>query len=244
MPATANPFDLPARLERLTTPAAVCAELLRVTEPLGFPVYAIGGMPHPAQPYPTEFFFHNWPAAWGEAYFARRFGERDPTLRALSLTGRPFSIADLRAGKMGFTVSTSEMEMLEFATGLGLTQGFLVPVFRAHGYRGMACLAGPGPDPDPRRRALLQFVLEHSHDRLRKLGAAQAPAQGGPALSAREIEVLSLARHGMGDAGIAEAIRISVRTVRFHFENARHKLGARSRAEAIALAVSQHLLPE
>ena len=59
----------------------------------------------------------------------------------------------------------------------------------------------------------------------------------GPALA------LALARNGLTDAAIASEAGITIRTVRFHFDNIRRKLNARTRAGAVAEAVARHLLP-
>ncbi|MCB1388635.1 MAG: autoinducer binding domain-containing protein [Rhodobacteraceae bacterium] len=236
-------FDFAESVNQMSTPGAVCAELLSHTEPHGFFIYAIGAVPHPETPYPTRFMVSNWPQSWHAAYYERQFGDRDPTLRAMKGHGRPFSITDLRRGKCGFLPTSGELEMLDFAASIGSPEGFLVPIFRANGYAGFSCLSGGGPDPSPAVRARLQFLLEHAHDRLRTLAAYHDAGGAGPPLTRREIEVLSLSRRGLGDAEIARVSGISVRTVRFHFENARHKLAAHSRTEAIAIAVGRHLLP-
>lgn len=236
-------FEFPEALGRAQTVAAVCAELMARVEPCGFTIYALGALPHPDVPYPSDFMITNWPPAWIAAYFDRQFGERDPTLRALATTGHAFTIAELRAGRLGFRPDARELEVLDFAGSLGFPEGIVVPVFRAHGHTGIACLTGPGPDPAPPIRARLQFLLEHTYDRLRALGPSQPQPRSGPVLSRREVEVLSLARRGLTDAAIAEAADISVRTVRFHFENARRKLAAHSRSEAVAIAVGRYLLP-
>ena len=164
-------------------------------------------------------------------------------LRAIAALGRPFTTDDIRAGRAGFQPTAEEREVLDFAASIGLPQAFVAPIYRAQGYAGIACLVGSAADPSPNLRARLQFLAEHTHDRLRALSAATAAQGMGGALSPREIEILNLAQHGLHDAAIAEAAGISVRTVRFHFENARRKLAARSRSEAIAVAVARHLLP-
>lgn len=235
-------FQFPERLARAPTVSTVCGELLAHAEPLGFGVYAIGALPPPDSMFPTDFFYTNWPQAWRDAYYERDFGRRDPTMRALACMARPFSIGDIRAGLCGFTPSPEELEVVDFAASIGVPHGYIVPVYRAQGYTGIACLVGSGPDPSPEIRARLQFLAEHTHDRLRSLSIAQAAHAMAAMLSPREIEVLTHARHGLGDAAIAEAAGISIRTVRFHFENARRKLGARSRSEAVAVAVARHLL--
>lgn len=70
--------------------------------------------------------------------------------------------------------------------------------------------------------------------------------QSGPAveLTPREQEVLELLAHGKSNAAIAEALFVSVHTVRNHVANLSTKLGAHSKLEALAIAVRRGLLPE
>ena len=65
------------------------------------------------------------------------------------------------------------------------------------------------------------------------IGARLAPA-GGSALSAREWEVLEKLAGGLTNAQIAEAIRVSENTVKFHLQNIFQKLGVSNRTEAAA----------
>lgn len=236
-----DPFDYPELLDGLQTVSAVCAALLAKVAPFGYRVLAIGAIPHPSLPYPEEFFVQTWPEAWHQTYFTRGFGEHDPTLRALGILPGAFTTGDLRHGAIG-PLSPRETEVLDFAASLGLPNGFLTPVHRANGYRGLACVVGAGPEPDSRLRSLLQHYLLHTHDRLRSLMAGRAAVL--PALSEREVHVMALSRRGLTDSQIAQEAGITARTVRFHFENARHKLGARNRAEALSLAIARHLLPQ
>jgi DNA-binding NarL/FixJ family response regulator len=60
------------------------------------------------------------------------------------------------------------------------------------------------------------------------------------ALTAREREILSLLAEGETDADIAEALFISVRTVRSHLDRIRDKTGRRRRADLTRLAYEQH----
>jgi len=68
-----------------------------------------------------------------------------------------------------------------------------------------------------------------------RLGAVRKTP--GRALSNREHECLALAVHGMTTEDIAIKLEIKSRTVQFHFDSIRTKLGAANRQEAIALAV-------
>jgi DNA-binding NarL/FixJ family response regulator len=61
-------------------------------------------------------------------------------------------------------------------------------------------------------------------------------------LSARELEVLSLAARGMGNAPIARQLYISEGTVKRHLTNTYAKLGVASRADAVNRAVELGLV--
>ena len=67
------------------------------------------------------------------------------------------------------------------------------------------------------------------------------PSQGAP-LSARETQCLALAARGQTTQDIALQLGIAERTVQFHFDGIRSKLGAANRQEAIAKAVATGLI--
>jgi DNA-binding CsgD family transcriptional regulator len=60
--------------------------------------------------------------------------------------------------------------------------------------------------------------------------------------TAREREVLALLATGATDSEIADLLGLSSATVQTHVRNAKTKLGARTRAQAVALAVAQGLI--
>ena len=60
--------------------------------------------------------------------------------------------------------------------------------------------------------------------------------------SKREREVLALLAKGSTDAQIAEILELSPATVQTHVRNAKAKLGARTRAQAVALALVSGLI--
>ena len=61
-------------------------------------------------------------------------------------------------------------------------------------------------------------------------------------LSPREVDILRLVAQGCSDAQIAERLFLSPHTVHRHVANLRRKLGASSRAAAVAIATKQRLL--
>lgn len=82
---------------------------------------------------------------------------------------------------------------------------------------------------------LATFLLNSSRDRY-----------VGPkiTLSSRERQVLSLLAAGERDQDIAEALAISVRTVRSHLDRIRDKTGRRRRSELTRLAIEEGIVSE
>lgn len=61
-------------------------------------------------------------------------------------------------------------------------------------------------------------------------------------LSKRETDILTLLLDGKADVDIAPLLGISAKTVSFHVENAKRKLGACHRVRAVALALRHGLI--
>jgi DNA-binding NarL/FixJ family response regulator len=77
----------------------------------------------------------------------------------------------------------------------------------------------------------------------RLAGVARTKLQPKPAkLNDREIEVLTLVARGKTSAEIARKLRLSKRTVDFHIDNARIKLRAATRTEAVVKAAHDGLI--
>ena len=76
-------------------------------------------------------------------------------------------------------------------------------------------------------------------------GAAASPRVGLRAVrepSAREREILALLADGATDGQIAARLELSPATVQTHVRNAKAKLGARTRAQAVAVALQRGLI--
>jgi PAS domain S-box-containing protein len=72
--------------------------------------------------------------------------------------------------------------------------------------------------------------------------AAAPERQRGRGPSARERQVLGMLASGATDVQIAAQLELSPATVQTHVRNAKAKLGARTRAQAVAMALRQGLI--
>jgi two-component system, NarL family, response regulator LiaR len=66
--------------------------------------------------------------------------------------------------------------------------------------------------------------------------------QLGDDLSDRELEVLTLLAQGLTNRAIADRMVVAVSTVKFHLHSIRTKLGTKTRAETVAVALQHHLI--
>jgi two-component system, NarL family, response regulator DesR len=117
----------------------------------------------------------------------------------------------------------------------------MVTTFGRAGYLRQAMAAGAGGfivKDTPARQ--LADAVRRVHEGLRVVDpglAAQSLAQGDSPLTERETDVLRAARDGGTVADIARELHLSEGTVRNHLSSAIGKTGARTRAEAVRLAV-------
>ena len=66
---------------------------------------------------------------------------------------------------------------------------------------------------------------------------------GGPPLTRREVSVLRLVAHGLGNKEIASELGISTHTVKYHLASLLAKLGVHSRTEAVTIGLRRGLVP-
>jgi len=66
---------------------------------------------------------------------------------------------------------------------------------------------------------------------------------GGRTLTRRELSVLRLVAHGLGNKEIASELGISAHTVKYHLASLLAKLGVHSRTEAVTIGLRRGLVP-
>jgi PAS domain S-box-containing protein len=110
-----------------------------------------------------------------------------------------------------------------------------VDLWRADGGRVTVQFAGH-PELVTGRRLILMVALNTARAG-RRMRDAAAPTGGPEALTAREREVVRLMALGGTGPEIAADLHLSHNTVRTHARNAMGKLGARSRAQLVAMSL-------
>jgi PAS domain S-box-containing protein len=121
----------------------------------------------------------------------------------------------------------------------GLRSALLFPAM--HEGETLAVLAFCGTEPRRLTARLIRTLSTLGRDLGRFLAQRRAEIGFRP-LSARELEVLQLAAHGLSRPMIAEQLIIGPATVKTHFEHIYEKLGVTDRAAAVAEAMRQGLI--
>ena len=130
--------------------------------------------------------------------------------------------------------------MMGLQTEHGLKYGLSFSVRRSGGRVGGGSLASADPAFDPRVNPALHLMALYSFWRAEVL---RDPARMAvPALSSREIEVLTWSAAGKTSGEIAAILRITERTALAHAINAANKLGASNRTHAVARALALGLI--
>lgn len=110
---------------------------------------------------------------------------------------------------------------------------------RAEWHRAAGRLAEEVAERERAQRSCGAAQRARVHARRLRAGSA---APDAPSITPREADVLVLASHGLRSAEIAEALVVSVGTVRTHLENIYSKLGVSAVAVAVATAIRHGLI--
>ncbi|HEY0531384.1 MAG TPA: response regulator transcription factor [Actinoplanes sp.] len=175
--------------------------------------------------------------------------DMEPDLKVVAEVGRGDEVAEAaRAHDVDVALLDVEMPGMDGVAAarelhrvLPQCRVLMVTTFGRAGYLRQAMAAGASGfivKDTPARQ--LADAVRRVHEGLRVVDpalAAQSLAQGDSPLTERETDVLRSARDGGTVADIARDLHLSEGTVRNHLSSAIGKTGARTRAEAVRLAV-------
>lgn len=167
------------------------------------------------------------PPGWEEMYAERGFALCNPLPRATSHRADPFRWSDIPLH------TDAERELLAAAAAFGFPNGLAVPCHGPHGYQAVVSLGFEQLSAvAPAERTAIEVAAAVLHGHMRAcLRTGALPASP---LSVRERDCLSFVAEGKSDGEIAAVLGISATTVATHVQGARRKLGARTRAQAVA----------
>lgn len=214
------------------------AVFLRHAESFGVTRYAYLNTTCPRDPFHVET---NYPTAWVERYLERNYMVVDAVSLEAARSPVPFRWRDALARPQ---YGANSQRVFEEAADFSIRDGFTVPI---HSGAGLSIISLVVEDPalfqpsSAARRHMLHLLAMHFHLACdRALNEEVAPPL--PRLTPREREVLLWTAKGKTGWEIAQILNLAERTVVYHIENARTKLGASSRAQAVVAAMTLGLI--
>ncbi|QBC32699.1 LuxR family transcriptional regulator [Pandoraea sp. XY-2] len=231
---------------------ALDAEFQKLTQSLGYEAlfyaplsprrereaaaFQMGDQRITSQGMPSRHIFTTFPAAWIERYQSVGYAEVDPVLIAANLSPLPILWRT-------FLAQAQPHPIFADARAHGLGSGVSIPIYGATGERAIfsaATAASPEASAEHEARMLGEIYLAavYFHQAIQQLDMQWVASRSTGKLSPREIESLLWAARGKTAWEIGLILRISEHTVTFHLNNAKRKLGAVNRHQAIAAAIS------
>lgn len=239
MGALHDPIDALAQdLEGIHDTSRRREVFLRHADGFGVTRYAYLNTSCPRDPFHVDT---NYPTAWVDRYLAGNYMAIDAVSLEAVRSPVPFRWRDALARPQ---YGDDSRRVFDEAADFAIRDGFTVPIHSGAGLSIVSLVIDDDALFRPagaQRRQMLHLLAMHFHLACdRALNAA--PAQPAPRLTPREREVLLWTAKGKTGWEIAQILNLAERTVVYHIENARTKLGASSRAQAVVAAMTLGLI--
>ena len=210
-------------------PGAIGRRFFQALQPFGATAINARAYPVPTQTTTEHVFARIAPAAFMPVYQEDRFFQDNPLPSAARHTAHPFAWSDIPWTAPGATWVRETMR------DCGCPDGIIIPCHGPHGSLGVVSLAFTDlPAIAPAERRAIELAALYLHNRMDRT----TPTPNDPGLTRRERDCLRFVAEGRTNAQIAAALNLSRATVATHLANARTKLGARTRAQAVAALLS------
>jgi len=189
-------------------------------------------------------FISNYPAAWATHYLQEKYQSIDPVIACAGRSDEPFTW-----GKRFHLSATTaeESRFFDEAAAFGICSGLTIPIHDKHGTTAALTFAANEKCPalikfaDRYTRAF-QLVATNYHIQVRRI-CSEKGIVDGVKLTRRECECLQWAAKGKSAWETGQILGITRRTVAFHLDNTRAKLGVRTVAQAISRLGSANGFP-
>lgn len=194
-----------------------------------------------AQPLSPLHVETNYPAEWVDRYRDHGYLAIDPVALEARRTPLPFQ---WRAALALPAYGATAQRVFDEAATFGIHDGYTIAI---HASAGLSMISMAVDDPSlftpaaARRRQILHLLALHFHMACER-ALSEPPHEPPPRLTPREREVLLWTAKGKTGWEIAQILKLTERTVTYHVENAKTKLGASSRSQAVVVAMSLGLI--
>ena len=225
------------QLQHASTAAAVCERLLGVTSNFGLTALMAGTVPQPGTPRGQQkdhVLLCDWPGEWLERYVARNYVDHDPVVSHMKQLQAPFQWRD---ASRSIVVDKGSDEVMGDAREFKLRDGLAFPLVTLDGQIVMVSLGGEAVELSGEEFGMVSLASTYAIGRAMQLHTKPTNVIDHIVLTARERECLQWAAVGKSEWEISQILGISEHTSEKHLLNAKSKLGAANRVQAVAEAI-------
>lgn len=236
-------FAFVDEIEAATDLADLSNRFDRALKAFGIDTYAVGAVDLPLGSRPPQFYVNEWPQEWLRAYVELDFVSADPIVINALRSPYPVVLSELMRSRPLPQKARQLYDVM--TTDFPWRDAMAVPIHGLGDEVGIVGLAAEQLDLSRHQRLALHILAIQTFQKARQLAGKERPAvpvKEWEGLSDRERECLRWVAEGKSDAEIADVIGTSPRTAHFHVERAKKKLGAGTRAQAVARAIRLGLL--
>jgi DNA-binding CsgD family transcriptional regulator len=223
-------------LPDISTAAELATAASTMSAVFGLPTVMVGALLIRGDKVGGRFYFGNWSDEWTSVYLEKVFAD-DPLVHEARRRMSPFTWSELWAeGDLPQAVR----DVIEMGRQRGWHEGLAVPIHGPGGYLGLVSFAGGAVKLSAADRALLLALAHAAHQRGKALYGSKidAPIR----LTRRELQTMRWVSRGKTDAQIGAILKLSATTVHSYIEQAKRKLGVRSRSQAVSELALRELL--
>ncbi len=224
------------RVDQLETEEEVIAEFDRTLKCFGVSYFALGEVAGVSADPAIQV--GNYPEEWLYHYIDNKLHIHDPVAHMAVRSSKSFDWVEVE--NAGLIKGKRAKYIFSNARDVGLKAGRSIPIYQQNGYLAVASFSDEVLDTDPKVAPALELITLYFHTRLVAL-RSRAPDEGTK-LSNREVECLHWASAGKTDWEIGEILTISGETAHRHIENAKKKLGVKTRVQAVITAMRRREL--
>jgi LuxR family quorum sensing-dependent transcriptional regulator len=231
-------FEFFEDVDRLSTTTAIMDEMGAALKRCGIDHFILSFVPTATENLADVMLVDRLPPGYVKAYTEQQFTADDPAFRYSQLTSFPFRW--LKEAPHDPAKEARVAELVQFNRDFALVDGVVVPVASPIvGRLGQVWFGGAEIDLPDRALPFLHLMSLTAFNRVLKINGAPSTAT---TLTAREREVLTRTAIGEKAEQIAHAINVTRPTVVMHLNNCRKKLGAKTLAQAVAIALGHRML--
>jgi LuxR family quorum sensing-dependent transcriptional regulator len=224
-------------IQKARTPEDVCRALIDVTKRFGLTALLAGTVPGqdtPGEEQRGHVLLCDWPHDWLERYVERNYVDFDPLVRYMRNKPSKVTWSDAAAQ---IKLDRGTPNVFCDAGAFKLNDGFAMPLITLEGEVVMVSLGGERVDLDEHAIKIVELAATYAIGRAIQLATEHKTIEHRRELTPREKECMRWAAAGKSEWEISQILGISEHTSEKHLLNAKAKLGASNRVQAIAEAI-------